>query len=205
MKKQLLLAGVALLLLVGCAKKVMVPPTIDLHLYETIGLVQFSSNAEGALDALATQKFIEALQAAQPGVRILELGDQAEILESVGRDEMDFQAVRAIGEKYGVEVVVVGDVEVTDVKPRVQLLSLSSFGVSADVEVTLAAKLYDGASGATIWTNSCSDKRTVAHVGVSSSGPVDFGAGDPEAAYGELVYALVYTVTRDFRVRYVKG
>ena len=74
MKKQTLMAGIGLLLLVGCAKKVMVPPTIDLHLYESIGLVQFSSNAEGSLDALATQKFIEAMQASQPGVRILELG-----------------------------------------------------------------------------------------------------------------------------------
>jgi hypothetical protein len=42
----------------------------------------------------------------------------------------------------------------------------------------------------------------VAHVKVVSSGPVDFGASDPEEAYGKLVYALVNGVTDDFYSRW---
>ncbi len=51
------LFGIALALLLGCVTKttVLVPPRVDLHLYRSIGLIDFSSNrgrpASSALEA----------------------------------------------------------------------------------------------------------------------------------------------------------
>jgi hypothetical protein len=198
--------GLALVAVLGCAgKKVMVPPRVDLNAYSKIGMVEFSSNAEGNLSQFASQKFLEAVQSSQPGVRVIELGSRERVLQSIERDQFDFDAVQAIGERYNVDAVIIGDVEVTDVKPRVDLSSiLSTMSVSADVEASLTARLYEAESGATLWTNSARGKEVVGHVGVSTNGPTHFGATDPEDAYGKLVYGLVYRVTEDFRVQYVR-
>lgn len=187
------------------SKRVMVPPRIDLQDYPVIALVQFTSNADGNLASFASQKFVETLQSSQPGVRVLELGDSREVLAAVGHTDLDYKSVRAIGEEFGADAVIVGDLEVTDVKPSFDLSGmLTSGSVRADVEAGLAVRLFDGRSGATIWTSSCQDKESVAHIGLTSNGGATFGAEDPEAAYGKLVNGLVYAITDDFRVHYVK-
>lgn len=196
--------AVAVLMLVGCSKKVLVPPMIDLGQFEMIGMVQFSSNAEGSLNELASQEFLETIQASQPGVGILELGTEADVLGSVGSYKLDPGAIRAIGAKYGVDAVLTGHVEVTDVKPSVEVFSLPSIGVEANVDALLKAKLFKVANGATIWTNSARGTENVGHVGMSRSGSIHFGADDPKNAYGRLVQVLVYNVTSDFRSHYVK-
>lgn len=198
--------GGAVILLVGCAaKRVMVPPNIDLNAYNSIGMVQFSSNAEGNLDQFASQKFVQTVQASQPGIRVLELGDRERVLREIEQDELDYSAIQAIGQKYNVDAIIVGNIEVTDVKPTVDLSTLlSSMGLQADVEASLTTRLYETETGATIWTRSARGKETVAHVGMGTGGPVHFGASDPEDAYGKLVNGLVYRVTEDFRVRYVR-
>jgi hypothetical protein len=64
--------------------------------------------------------------------------------------------------------------------------------------VWLIAKLVETGSGATLWSNSGDDERTVA--GVSKFGSsFSFGADDPEHAYGDLARSLCRKVTRDFR------
>jgi hypothetical protein len=186
-------------------KKVMVPPRIDLQDYPVIALVQFSTNAEGNLDEFASQKFVEMIQGSQPGVRVLELGDEKSVLSGVDQTAMNYRAVRAIGEEYGVAAVIVGNLEITDVKPSVDLSAMLMSGtVRAEVEASLSVRLLDGATGATIWTNSCAGKESVAHIGMLPNGGVSFGAGDPEEAYGKLVGGLIYNITDDFRVRYVR-
>jgi len=44
----------------GCAHTVVVeiPPKIDLQPYQTIGIVEFTSNTNGNLNQIATQKFM---------------------------------------------------------------------------------------------------------------------------------------------------
>ena len=205
-----IVAGIVLLSLAavacgGGARRVMVPPRVDLQDYPVIALVQFSSNAEGNLGAFASQKFIEMVQAAQPGVGVLELSDQESVLAEIGHEELNHKAIRAISEEYGATAIVVGNVEVTDVKPSLDLsATLMSGTVRADVEAQLSVRLYHGVSGATLWTNSCGRKESVGHIGINPAGGVTFGASDPEAAYGELVNGLIYAVTDDFRVHYVK-
>lgn len=184
----------------------MVPPRVDLYDYRAIALIEFTSDADGNLGEFSSQKFIEALQSCQPGVGVLELGEKAEVLRVIGRDELDHKAIRAIGEEYNVDAVVVGEVEVTDVKPSVDFQSMLSLsgGVRADVEAAMTVRLFDSLNGATIWTNSARCKENVAHIGISSNGSAHFGASDPEEAYGKLVNGLVYSLTDDFRVHYVR-
>lgn len=205
-------AGVGIALIVGLAmvagcssKKVLMPPKIDLHEFQKIGLVEFTSNAEGDLQALASQKFIQTLQSAQPGVPVLELGDQKHVLKSIERSVLDYDAIQAIGEMYNVDAVVIGNLEVTDVKPHVNMTQmLTSMAVQADVEAALTTRLMETESGATMWTRSARWQQTVAHAGVDSRGGFQFDASDPEGAYGKLVDKLVYHVTRDFRSYWVK-
>jgi len=209
MKRMILsLMMVAMLVaVIGCSKKVMVPvpPRVDLEGYETIGLIEFTSNTEGDLDQFASQKFLQTIQSSQPGVVIIELGDGAELLETVGHDEMNYKAIKAIGDEFELDAILVGDIEVTDVKPRVNIYDIvTSMSVTADVEASLTVRLYDTQRGATLWTKSAQGAEQVASVGVSSGFPVRFDAEDPEDSYGKLVNGLVYTVTDDFRIHYVR-
>ncbi len=193
-------ALIALLMLTACAsEKVLVPARIDLGAYPTVGIVVFSSNTRGNLEEYATQKFMQTVQAAQPGVRILELGSEERVLAAIEHDALDFEAVRAIGEKWGVQAVFTGHLDVTGVKPRLELATvIKTMSMRADVEASLRARLIEAGSGATVWTRSSSGQAPVAHVRVVARGPVDFGASDPEQAYGKLVQRLVSRVSHDF-------
>jgi hypothetical protein len=129
--------GTALAILPGCASKVMVPPRVDLGVYHTLGIIVFTSNATGSFAGYATQEFMEAVQAAQPGVRILELGDEPRVLGAVGHDQVNFEAMRAIGEKWGVDAVFAGHLELTDVKPNLKLTTLvKSMSLKAEIEAS---------------------------------------------------------------------
>ena len=194
------------LLSFACAKRnvIELPPRVDLHEFTTIGIIQFESTAKGNLSAFATQRFIESLQESQPGVRVLELGKASEIegLDNSGR--IDHRAVKKIGDKYHVDAIVVGDLLVKEVRPRVDILkSITTMSVAADVDAGLIARLLETEQGATVWTRSTNATRTVAQVGLSGK-TVQFDAKHPESAYGELVNALVYDITYDFRPSYVR-
>ena len=194
------------LLVFACAKRsvIEVPPRVDLHEFTTIGIIQFESTSKGNLSAFATQRFIESLQESQPGVRVLELGKASDIegLDNSGR--IDHRAVKKIGDKYNVDALVVGDLLVKDVRPRVDILhSITTMSVAADVDAGLIARLLETEQGATVWTRSTNATRTVAQVGLSGK-TVMFDAKHPESAYGELVNALVYDITYDFRPSYVR-
>lgn len=203
MNRQIALSlSLALLLIMGCSK-VMVPPRIDLGEYGAIGLVDFTSNAEGNLDEYATQKFLEMVSESQPKARFIELGSQKKLLESVGRDEMDRGAVQEIGEKDNLSAVIFGDLHVGDVEPRIRFgFDFLPASVEAEVDASMKAKLVDTKDGATVWTASARDKKTVAHISVFASGGFIFDAEDPDEAYGDLVESLVKKVSEDLRVTY---
>ncbi|MDH3216187.1 MAG: hypothetical protein OEN01_07840 [Candidatus Krumholzibacteria bacterium] len=197
--------GLVVVTLIGCSKRVMVPPRIDLQTYRAIGMIEFDSNAEDGLQQFVSQKFVETLQSSQPGIRILDLGSEEKVLEEIQHQRFDYQAIRAVGERYGVDAVIIGNLEVTDIKPKVDVSTLlMSMSARADVEAALTARLFDAVSGATIWTNSARGKQTVAQLGLTSKGPIYFDASDPDNAYGKLIGGLVYRTTHDFRVQYVR-
>lgn len=195
--------GITLAVSSGCASKVLMPPKINLATYNTIGMVQFSSNVEGNLQPFASQKFLQAIQSSQPGVRVLELGDEDKVLRTIQHERLDPSAIRAMGTKYGVDAVIFGRVEISNVKPKVELSRmLTSMSAQADVDAVLSARLLETDSGATLWTNSVQGRQTVGHVSFVSNGDIHFGARDPESAYGRLVEWLVVRATRDFRPYY---
>jgi hypothetical protein len=197
------------LLLAACASRstvtVWVPPRIDLTLYRAIGLVDFASNQRGSLSREASQEFLAALQSSQPGVRVIELGSEARLLASIGRDTLDFLAVREIGAKFGVDAVVTGRLDLSEVRPKLNLSNpLASMSVRADVEASLVARVLETDSGATAWTGSASGKAPVARARINELGRGVLSAGDPEAVYAELLDGLVHEITGDFRGYYTR-
>ena len=195
----------AVVFIYTCGPKVMVPPRITLKTYGNIGMIEFSSAAKGNLQQFATQEFLETIQESQPGLRILELGEQEQVLKAIRHNDLDLEAIQAIGEKYNVDAIIAGQLDVTDIKPKVRLSTvLRSMSAEADVEAFITVKLFETENGATVWTSSARGKETVAHVTIFSDGPAFFDADDPENAYGKLIHSLVKEITRDFRVRYVR-
>jgi hypothetical protein len=203
-----ILLAVAAGIAVGCSKRVMVqvPPRVDLKPFDVIGVVEFDSDAKGNLPAFATQRFIESIQRSQPGVRVLELGKASDLKGTIGSDKLDYSAMQSIRERYGVDAVFLGDVDVSDVRPNLDLHSvISSLNVSAEVDAALTARMLETARGTTVWTMSTRRTDKVAQVGMHRGGSIRFDAKDPEKAYGALVDALVHDITRDFRVTYVQA
>lgn len=197
-----LAAAVAL----GCAHKkivVEIPPRIDLQPYQTIGIMEMSSNSTEALNQLATQRFMSDIQRAQPQVRFLELGAQEQALQAVNRDRLDPDALKALGKKYGVTTIFSGSYEISELRPKVSVGDdLSSVSASASVSVAMVAKHWDTATGATLWTTSRNGQWPVASLSKDSRSPVSFSLSVPEDRYGQFIRKLVDAVTDDFRPRY---
>lgn len=200
MKRKLViqLAGILILATLGCAKpKVWVPPRIDLQQHGTLGLIQFQSPS--GYGKMATQQFVAAVHSAQAGVPVLELGPLAEVLDAVGHEAMGPDVARAIGERYRVDVVVVGDLEVDQARPNFSIQSFTEANVSAEILGTLNARFLDARSGATIWSDQARGKRTLAHVNMIGGQRPQFGVVDPEGEEAQLVAWLVSRTTGDFR------
>lgn len=202
------IAGVVLLAgLAGCASTVVVklPPAVELGRYGTIGMIRFaaSSGENEDLGALTTQKFMQAAQEAQPGVAILELGTLSQVLQAVKSGQLDFETARAIGGKYQVGALITGELDVSPVRPKVNLsLDLGAISAKAQVNAALSAKLLETAGGATVWTSSRSGTWTLAGASVGLGGVAGLGVSDTEKKYRQMVTDLVYAVTKDFQPRY---
>jgi hypothetical protein len=195
------LVAVALIAaVVGCHRGF--PPRIDLTRLGTIGLVQFRSEAKGKIAEYATRIFLEVLVQSQPGARIKDLGREDDVLRDIGANRMSPDALEALGRKFNVDGVILGTLDVSDVRPRVDLLSIiTSLSVSAEVDAVMTARLLDTRDGTALWTNSARDTKTVAQVSVWRGGGIFFDARDPERAYGSLIRSLVARTTRDFQWR----
>jgi hypothetical protein len=127
------------------------------------------------------------------------------VLATVGHNRMSRQALNAIRDEYGVDAIIVGQMEFEEAKPDVKFSTSDPFktvNARADVEASLRARMIETDTGATFWTRSATDRATVAHANWSEDGPGTFGVTDTQAVYGGLVEQLVYRVTDDFRVHY---
>lgn len=190
------LAVAVALLFTGCAR-VYVQPAIDLKPHEVVGLIQFNSDAKGELSKFVTQKFIEAITEDQTDIKIVELGDEAAVLAEVNQTRLGPEAYKAIGEKYDINTVFTGSLNVSQVNPSC-FFTPGYASVEGKVNARLAAKLVETATGATVWSNSARDERTVAGVEKFGSS-FSFNAEDPEEAYGDLARSLCRRITHDFR------
>jgi hypothetical protein len=211
MHKNFLRLSMLVLAVVSCgcgapkAPPVMVPPQIDLHPHETIGVIQFASTSKGELGPMATRRFTEAARRDQGLVRIVDLGSRDEALRSIGRDRLDADALIAIGHKHGVKTIVTGELAVSNVRPNVRIdAMLRSGSVTAQVDASLAVEMYEADSGAALWNRSARTTRSVGGVQIWGGSELAFDAEDPDEAYGGLVDALVSQVSRPFRVSWVR-
>src|SRR5258708_33183721 len=134
-------AGIALLwslaLLWGCShtELVPVPPRIDLRTYGTLGIVEFASNADAAVNIHATRQFQEQIQSAQPGTPFLALGSREPVPGAVGSRQLDAGTVKEVGEKYRVDAVFVGDIVYSDPKTDVKITHLTKLDGSGHHEI----------------------------------------------------------------------
>ncbi len=185
----------------GCARpKVRVPPRVDLRSWSSIGLVQIECAGTDSLGRYPTERFLQSVQSSQPGIPILELGSERELLAEVGHRQLDFQAVRAIGARYGVDALLVGRFEFTKPTPRLSVSGgLSSLRAEAKVRGTFNARLLATQSGATVWTTGARAERTLASLRAARRGPIDFDAGKLQDPYSPLIRSLVHDATWELR------
>lgn len=195
-----LVVAIVLLAAGGCASKVLVPPRVDLAEWGTIGIVEFDSGSAPELANFATGQFVQMLHEAQPGARILELGSEQQLLAVIDRNELDFEAVRAMGERFRVDAIFTGSLELSSVKPRVRFdEALTSMRAAADVDGRLATRLLETRSGATVWSRSARAAANVARVGMPHRGGLpSFRVNDPDDVYAGLVPQLVARLRHDF-------
>lgn len=189
----------------GCThtEKVQLPPRVELKAYKYIGVIEFSTNAEDNLKPYVTQNFIQNIQSAQPGTRIIELGGEAQLLRSMKCRKLDLETIKLIGQKFNVDAVIFGHLEVSEIKPSVKVFTVSeSLHAKANVEALLSDKMLETGYGATLWTNTTSGKTSVANINLMKDGSMSLGISDPREKYGKLVPKLVYANTTDFRSQY---
>lgn len=186
-------------LALGCSTpkpKVLIPPRVDLGSFGNLALIEFSATGGERLGMIASREFLSAMQSAQPGTPVLELGDERRALGSFSGGALDPQALRALGERYHVDAIVVGQLEAHSVKPNVSFDSAVRWvTASAQLEGILNARIIDTHTGATLWSSGARATREIAHVDLSNG---NVAGTSPDDARQELIEALVGTTTSDF-------
>ena len=200
--------AVALLALAGLAggcshtpptPAVLDPPRVDLSRFGTLGLVEFESGAVDGFGAEVSREYLSALQAAQPGTPVLELGSERHVLSQVGASSFDPEAVAALGAKYHVDALVVGSLDAQRVTPNVSFdAAVQWIKASAVLEGSLHVRILDTRSGATRWSNLTRAREEVARMNVNGAGVSGVGATPPDEARQRLVERMVQRSTDDF-------
>ena len=207
---QLLVLSLLVSMLWGCSGTktitVEVPPIANLRAYQTVGVLDVEvNNPSAALQQDATRKFIATLQNAQPGVRVLELGSQRRLLQTLGRARLDAEAIKAICRQNAVDALLVSQIEMSAVNPTIKFgEALTSLSAKAVINASMNAKLYEMPSGASLWSDVVSGKWTVAGFDLSETALSNVRINDLNDKYGQMVSDLVYAVTKSFRPTYRK-
>ena len=192
--------------LTACGGKkvtVEIPPQIDLTTMGTIGVVSFDVQSDDKLPGDLTLKVIQHMQSAQPGVPILELGNQRNVLREVGYDALDTEAVKAIGKKYGVDTLLSGTLEVTQSHPDVKFgQDMTSMSASSYIRGNFNARLRQTRTGATIWSNGAHGKWKLAGVDLSTGSIPSLDMSNAEDKYKKMLQELARVGTADFRSTY---
>jgi len=190
-----------LLVFISCGPVVLIPPEIDLMSQKQIGLIDFAiENAEGPLDKMATQRFLQEITRAQRGVQIIELGPRDVVLKKIGKNAIDQEAAKTIGERFGVKSFFHGDIRVSDVKPEINISALiKSLRVRASFNISITSRLISTETGATLWTDSVDRKESLAYLRYGPERIPYFNVQDQDKAYRRLVEQIIYDLTWDFR------
>lgn len=179
--------------------KVIVPPAVDLKQHQTIGIIKFKCSEPGNLDAFVTQRLIQEITKDQKSIEIIELGKESDVLNAIQQSVMSPDAYKIIGSKYNVKTIILGEIEISDIKLDISIApGFSYVGARGIVEASLIVKMIETTNGVTVWTGSARDKREVGSISIIG-GKFMFDAQDPERSYGSLAEALVKKATKDFK------
>lgn len=172
-------------------QRVLLPPTLNLVPYKSIGLFVFSvENAKGTLHEFATRRFEEHVLAAQNGIEMREF------------TSADSSRVFSSKDSTGVPVAFFGHLKISDVKPSGHLTAGLAPVMQATVTVNLSVWLVNTRTGGVMWRRSSQSTEKVGGLSFIGGTP-SFSAKDPNDAYGRLVNQLVYNVTYDVRSTWV--
>ncbi|MHB9029042.1 MAG: hypothetical protein ACYC9O_09750 [Candidatus Latescibacterota bacterium] len=185
----------------ACGSKVMIPPRIDLKQHEIVGIVDFKFSFEGELGVFATRKFTEKIRQDQGIIRIVQLGPENEVLKSIRQGSLSQAAFRELGKEREINTVITGELIISGVRPNVGITpGFGYIGISAEVDATLTVQLIETSTGASLWSSSASETKSLGSISIFEGRDIAFNADDPEKAYGKLVNSLVNEVTKDFRI-----
>jgi len=192
--------------LVGCSSTVLVkvPPRMMLDPNQTIGIVRFEVEGARGEDHNATDKFVEAIQQGQPGVAIIELGSSSEVLNGVGKSQLNGEAAQEIGKKFKVDVVIVGTVRLKESQPKVDVnlnqgFRLDSVRAQIRLDGRLDTKVLSTARGASLWTGSSSRWINLAQVSGSGGGIGSVSLPDQDRQREKLIFDMVSEASSDFQ------
>jgi hypothetical protein len=200
------LAVCGMLALSACgAHYAQVPARLQLEPYGRVALVTFSTEqANKQWSAMATQRFAEALLASQSHVELIEVPVTDSVAKALAAADDPSELLTAIGRDRHVPAVFLGQLTVSNVKPRGGLISAArGVKVSAEVSAQLAVRLLSTSTGGTVWRSSSIANGTVGRVAIADATP-SVAVRNPDDTYSELVGELVHNVTRDLRPTYVR-
>jgi hypothetical protein len=195
----------------SCSSTILVqtPPRMALGHEQKIGIIAFDTQGNDASTSEVGSRFLEAIHEGQPGVAVVELGNSAELLSAVGKTRMDSEAVREIGKKFDVDVLIVGALTMKESKPKVDFdlnhgVKLGSVQAQVRLDGNLEAKLVNTERGATLWSGSSSRWIQLAHVNGDSTGSGSIHITDRESQVQKLVCDMVQEASSDFRPTWVR-
>jgi len=204
--RKLMLGVLTLLVLGACSHYVTVtnPPVIDLRSYNAVAVLEFPvMGMTQKSPQEVTRRYLSTLYGAQPGVKILEIGSEPQVLAGLGLRSLDPQAIQLIGQKYGVDAVLTGELVVTPQTPSVSVNhNLTSLDASAKVRGELNAKVRETATGATSWANGAHGTWTLGGFSMNEKGLTNIGVSDVNAKYEAMFADLLDVATKDFRPTY---
>ena len=118
----------------------------------------------------------------------------------MGGRQLDADALRKIGEKYGVAAIFLGDIAYSEPKTDVKLTDLTKLEGSVRTEVRgdISSRLVETGTGASVWSSSAWARRQIGRLSVSAEQGVSGGMSRSNPR-DEMVPALVYHLTNDFR------
>ena len=171
---------------------------------QTIGIVRFDVEGTRSEDHNVTGKFMEAIQQGQPGVGIVELGSSSEVLNGVGKSQLNGEAVQEIGRKFNVDAVIVGALRLKESQPRIDVdlnhgLKLDSVRAQIRLDGRLDAKVLTTGRGASVWTGSSARWISLARVSGSGVGAGSVSIPDWDRQYEKLIFDMVHEASSDFR------
>ncbi len=190
----------------GCADShyvtVSVPPEVDLKSYQAVGIIELGSNADAAINRYATERFQSSVQSAQPGTRLVELGTAESVLAAIGASQLDADAIKKIGTRFGVAAVFQG--HITYSEPRVKIgggitdLATLQGGARAEMRGDMFVKLVETKTAASVWSNSSWVTKQLGGVSASSDGGI-VGTVRSSNPREEMVPVLVREVVTGLR------